>query len=69
MAMKTEKVKEPSSGETIASVADRKDLDERMIRFQALVQGHDCSQEYHPLPGEWKLELIRFSFKIYFIKF
>ena len=52
MAMKTEKVKEPSSGETIASVADRKDLDERMIRFQALVQGHDCSQEYSHLPGE-----------------
>ena len=49
---KTEKVKEPSSGETIASVADHKDLDERMIRFQALVQGHDCSQEYSHLPGE-----------------
>ena len=48
--MKTEKVKEPSSGETIAS--DHKDLDERMIRFQALVQGHDCSQEYPHLPGE-----------------
>ena len=50
--MKTEKVKEPSSGETIASVADHKDLDERMKRFQALVQSHDCSQEYPHLPGE-----------------
>ena len=48
MATKAEKVKEPSSGEAIASAADQEDLDdEKKTGFLGR-----CPQEYPLLPGE-----------------